>query len=664
MWMAFSIISGLLLIIVVMSLNIFWRKQAESRLKESENKYRNYIENSPNGVFVTDDKGKYMEVNTAACRLTGYSKNELLEMHVFDMINSGQREEGWRQFEKLLQTGYMRQEIQILKKNGTKAFLIMEAVQVEPDRYIGFSQDITERKKTEEVLKNRNELIEKILDNLPIGLAIHTIDTGEVVYINKACTDIYGWPKEDLATIDHFFMNVFSDEKNRNQMKERIFSDIRTKDPGKMRWEDIEITSRNGEKRIVTAINTPLYEQNLMISTVQDRTRTKQVEAKLRQAQKMQAIGTLAGGIAHDFNNILFPITGYTEMLLEDVEEGGEFHETLTKILKASDRAKDLVQQILDFRNTGEDQRMELKLQPLIKETIKLYIPSVPSRIKIKQNIDKTCGPVFADPSQVHQILTNLVSNALQAMEKKGELLEVALKEVVIESNDLAESLDLPVGKYARLTVSDTGHGMDRKIVKQIFDPYFTTRHAGDGTGMGLFLVYGIIQEYKGKITVYSEPGTGTRFHVYLPVMTYDTADIPVYDEEEPIPKGEGERILLVDDEATVTEMMTEMLKDIGYRPFPYVKSPLALDAFHHSPMDYDLVITDQAMPEISGAELIRKMREIRTRIPVILTTGFSEEITEDRAKEMGICAYIMKPVTKKTIARIIRDVLYSAKQP
>ena len=390
-------------------------------------------------------------------------------------------------------------------------------------------------------------------------------------------------------------------------------------------------------------------------------TEQKRLETQLIHSQKMQSIGTLAGGIAHDFNNILFPIMCLTEMTMDDVPEDSLARSNLAEVLKAANRAKDLVQQILTFSRQGEQERKLLRIQPIIKEVLKFLRGSLPSTIEINQNMDNECGAILSDPTQIHQVMMNLCTNAYHAMREKGGVLRVILTEVNIDSSDSGPNLDLNPGPYVRLSVSDTGHGMDRAVMERIFDPFFTTKDPGEGTGMGLSVVHGIIRSHGGNITVDSAPGEGATFHIYLPQID-TTAIAPETVSTGPLPRGK-ERILLVDDEEQVVNMVRQMLERLGYHVTARTSSVEALEAFRAQPEKFDLVITDQTMPNMTGAELTKKLIAIRPDIPAILCTGFSEVISEEKAREIGISEYVMKPVVMSDIAKTIRRLLDQDKE-
>jgi two-component system cell cycle sensor histidine kinase/response regulator CckA len=381
------------------------------------------------------------------------------------------------------------------------------------------------------------------------------------------------------------------------------------------------------------------------------------IERQLRQAQKMEAIGTLAGGIAHDFNNILAAIMGFTEMALRKVPEESPVRCDLEHIFKAGSRATDLVRQILTFSRPTELERKPMLVAPLVKETLKLLRSSLPTTIEIRQDvaIPPGGGVVLGDASQVHQVLMNLCTNAAHAMRAKGGILSVGLSEVEVDSSFVSMYPRMGVGPYVCLTVSDTGHGMDAAVMERVFEPYFTTKEAGEGTGLGLAVVQGIVRNCGGVVTVHSEPGQGTTFRVYLPRIGGEIAPEP--QPVEVLPAGD-ERILFVDDEDALVDLGKRMLNSLGYDVVAKTNSLEALETFRAQPDAFDLVITDMTMPAPTGMELAKELLSIRRDIPIILCTGFSELIDGKQAKEAGVRELVMKPYVLRNIATTIRDVL------
>jgi signal transduction histidine kinase/ActR/RegA family two-component response regulator len=392
-----------------------------------------------------------------------------------------------------------------------------------------------------------------------------------------------------------------------------------------------------------------------------DHKKRNELEDKLQQAQKMEAIGTLAGGIAHDFNNILTPIIGYTQLVQENLPAKSKAKGQLVKVLKAADRAKELVQQILTFSHqTTDHEHRPLKVHLIVKEALKLLRASIPTSIEIKQTIAQDCKDVLADPTQIHQIIMNLCTNAYHAMREKGGILAVSLSEIEIAPADHPASLQWVAGTYIRLVVSDSGHGIPPEILPNIFTPYFTTKKLGEGTGMGLALVHGIIKSHRGNITVYSEPEKGTTFNVYLPCL--EVAPTPIETQSPELSIGGNERILVVDDEEVIVTLQKQMLESLGYHVTTLTSSTDTFTTFQSHPHKYDLLITDMAMPDLTGIELARKIKAIKPDFPIILCTGFSELINGEKASTFGISGYLMKPVMKQDLNFTIREVLDTGK--
>ena len=377
---------------------------------------------------------------------------------------------------------------------------------------------------------------------------------------------------------------------------------------------------------------------------------------QLEQTQRMESIGVLAGGIAHDFNNILFPIIGNAEMLIDDVSEHSPTNKKIKQILKAATRAQGLVQQILAFSRQQVGETAQIQLQPIISEVMKLLRSSLPSTITFSQDLSEKPCLTLADPTHIHQIIMNLSTNAFHAMQESGGNMHVSLKEVTIHPNDNIGTFDLLPGKYSKLSVRDTGHGIQKHIQERIFDPYFTTKEKDKGTGLGLAVVHGIVKSYKGCISISSEIGKGSQFDIYLPVCNGESYEISAKTTGI-APRG-TEHVLLVDDEEPILILLNEMLHRLGYQVTSRSNSLEALNVFISHPDLFDLVITDMTMPYLTGIQLARKMMDIRPDIPVILCTGFSELITEYNAKQLGIRKLILKPVIRMDLAKTIRNVL------
>ena len=381
----------------------------------------------------------------------------------------------------------------------------------------------------------------------------------------------------------------------------------------------------------------------------------EELESQLRQAQKMEAVGTLAGGIAHDFNNILAAILGYTELALMDVPQGAQLHENLAEIRKAGMRAKDLVQQILAFSRKAEERKRPIRLAPIIKEALKMLRASIPVTVDIRSRLDIEEDTVLADPTQIHQIMMNLCTNAAHAMENGG-ILDVSLKGFHQGEGMESAFAALPPGDYLHMRVSDTGRGIPPELLEKIFDPYFTTKDKGSGTGLGLAVVHGIVTSLGGAMFVQSEMGKGSTFDIVLPKAATGTSDL--LSEENREPAYGNERILFVDDEESVIRVGRQMLERLGYTVTAFSNPLEALKVFKDAPDAFDLIVTDMTMPDMTGDRFASEVMTVRPDAPVILCTGYSERITEDEAEKMGIKAFAMKPLAIRELAATVRRVL------
>jgi len=383
------------------------------------------------------------------------------------------------------------------------------------------------------------------------------------------------------------------------------------------------------------------------------------LETQLRQSQKMEAIGTLAGGIAHDFNNILSIILGNTEMVRAAIPEQHEARDNLDKVLTASNRAKEMINQLLSFTRKTESERIPLELKTIVSESLKLLRASLPAKIVIRTNLPDGSFVVRGDSTQIHQIMINLCTNAAHALDTTGGVLEVSLDDVLLDSEKAARHC-LEPGPYVSMTVSDTGHGIDPSIRDRIFDPYFTTKGAGEGTGMGLAVVHGIVKNHGGAIDVFSEPHIKTEFRVLLPIVDAEAVQTQQASDEA-LPTGR-ERILLVDDEEMVADIVSQMVSKLGYRVDASTDSVAALETFRKYPDRYDLVITDMTMPNLTGKQLAKEMRQLRSNIPIIVCSGIREDFDSGDTAGNGVTEFAMKPLSMQQLALLIRKVLDEGK--
>ncbi len=505
-----------------------------------------------------------------------------------------------------------------------------------------------------------------LLENIPIPVFSKDTD-GRYLVCNSAYKDFFGKTSEQIIAADAFALHPPELAQFYHDKDDELYL------TGQAQAYETKLLNGRGELRDGIVHKALLTDGNGIttglvgaILDITERNRAeedkKKLQSQLMQAQKMEAIGTLAGGIAHDFNNILGAILGYAEMVREDSPDGSATAHDLDQILQAGHRAKDLVKQILAFSRQAEAERIRLQPATIIKETVKLLRASLPTTITILPAIDPGTLPILADPIQLHQLIMNLCTNAFHAMEEHGGTLSISLSNVQPAEQKTADESGNQGAHCIRLSIRDTGTGIAPEIREKIFDPYFTTKETGKGTGMGLAIAHGIVTSYGGTITFDSEPGQGTTFHVTLPALIEMDHFPPPPSTSEMRPPLGAEHILFVDDEKILVDMTRTMLERLGYHVTVRNSSLQALTTFAKQPYAYDLVITDQTMPGMTGIDLARRMLQLRPNLPIILCTGYSSLITEDKAKAAGIKGLTMKPIAKGDIAKLIRKVLGKGK--
>jgi len=516
-----------------------------------------------------------------------------------------------------------------------------------------------ERKRRDEELKKSEEKFRDLINFSPDPIAI--TQDGHYRQINPAFTALFGPKQQDLGSgLDSL---EFIQDKDKDLVLKRHKDRLDGKEVSQT--YRIDFIDKEG-KEIPCETSSVVIPYNgrpavlVIIRDITDRVEAEQekerLQTQLYQAQRMEALGTLAGGIAHDFNNILYGIIGYAEIAIHhQIAEGHPARLSLDEILNASGRATDLVEQILTFSRKKTQERVKFQLSTVIKEALKLLRATIPASIEIKEKITAASDSLLADPSEIHQVLMNLCTNANHAMRDKGGVLEICLEEKMIPIQDVIFYPDLEPGPYLILTINDTGHGMDASIRERIFEPYFTTKPTGEGTGLGLSVVHGIVKSCGGTITVESEPGKGSSFKVFLPHI--EKVDLQEPESLDSIPGG-NERILFLDNEESLLKMGKQMLESLGYKVFLESSSIKALEAFKSDPGKYDLVISGLTMPEMSGDKLAEELIRLKPGIPIILCTGYSELITEEKTRQIGVRAFLTKPVAMRKMAETVRMAL------
>nr|HOO46048.1 ATP-binding protein [Deltaproteobacteria bacterium] len=501
-------------------------------------------------------------------------------------------------------------------------------------------------------------LYSRLVTTIP-DFIIQTSDDGTIVFVNDHALELSGYSREELvgSSMLTFIAPEDLDRAIENNLLRRSKwlgpqeYDLIMKDGRRISFEINGDTLRNPD-------GTPSGSVYLCRDITQRKLAEQEMakfQARLIQAQKMESIGTLAGGIAHDFNNILSSVLGYAELARMKNDGGESIQEDIKQIIKAGIRARDLVKQILAFSRQSEIKKEAITITPIVKEAIKLLRASLPSTIEIRQNITAPAATVLADPTQMHQIVMNLSTNAAHAMKDKGGVLMVDIHEVLLDMDSVQRYPGFEPGRYLLMSVSDTGTGIPENTIGKIFDPFFTTKDRGEGTGMGLSVVHGIIKEMGGSITVYSEPGIGTTFHILLPIVGSGT--VQVEDEGTALKRGSG-RILFVDDEVGILESGRKILERLGYSVAVFASPMEALGVFRKDTGAFDLVLTDLTMPKMTGIELSGLIHETRPDIPIVLCTGFGSLIPEERMRQVGIHAMVMKPMIVSELADVVSRTL------
>ncbi len=507
-------------------------------------------------------------------------------------------------------------------------------------------------------IKERERQLATLMSNLP-GLVYRLTfsECRQMLFVSEGARQLIGLSNPQVSEKNERCFNDLIHCEDRLRVWQQIKEDVTRKKSYHVTYrivteaEEIKWVSDNGQG-VYDSKNIPIALEGF----ISDVTEGKKMEEQLRQIQKMEAIGVLAGGIAHDFNNLLSPILGYAEIIRDDLPPEHSCHFDLNQIIDAAHRAKKLVNQILTFGRRTEQERCPIQIHSIINEGLELLRASIPTDITICKEI-QPCGHVLADPAQIQQVVMNLCTNAYQAMREKGDRLDVVVQEITIDSETMIPDIRLTPGTYLMLEVKDNGNGMDKYTQTRIFDPYFTTKREGEGTGLGLAVVHGIVKRHEGEITVKSKLGEGTRFRVYFPILALEAADDTAADFSGPLPGG-SEKILVVDDESAILGMYQKMFTHLGYDVITFGNSAESLRYFEKNSGSVDLVVCDMTMPGLNGAELSKKMLQIRKDLPIIMCTGYSEQINDENAKAIGIRKFVMKPIVKGELALVVRDVL------
>jgi PAS domain S-box-containing protein len=624
------------------------RREMEASLRESEERYRLLASLSFEGIAIHEN-GRILDANQRLANMLGITVDELAGRGLVGFAAHDSRSAAIHD----LVLGLVDTcEATLTRQDGTTFIAHLttkDTVYRGHRRKFVAVRDVTERRAAEE---ERMRLATAVEQTAEMVVVMST--DGTVKYVNPAFERMTGYPRDEILGRKPGQIGENADDRDR----ERDVWNIISRDEV---WSGrLAHRRKDGTRFDVEMTVSPVRDESgrtvNYVAVMRDVSEVTRLESQLRQSQKMEAIGTLAGGIAHDFNNTLYAILGFTELAMSKIPKENKAYGCLEHVRRAGTRASELVNQILTFSRQKEQVRESLRFQDVVNDALALLRRTIPSTIEIRSQIDAACRPVHGDRTQLDQVIVNLCTNAYQAMREKGGLLEVELAETEIAREMVDENPNLQPGSYLRLVVRDSGPGMDQAIRERVFEPYFTTKPVREGTGMGLAIVHGVVAAMGGEIRVESEPGQGATFEVLLPVVGEKSA------EGRSRAGGAGglagtERVLFVDDEEAIIQLGRMSLEAFGYRVTTFTDSVEALAAFREDPGAFDVVVTDETMPQMTGHEMARRMLRLQPELPIILCTGFSETINEERAKEEGIREYILKPVAMDTLAKAIRQV-------
>lgn len=631
------------------------RKKTERSLIINQHNMRGILDATLETIVLIDRQGMIAAANKTASLRLGVGIKDLVGSCVYDYFPADVAEDRKQKWEKVFAEGgpLFFEDSRDGRTYAQSAYPVFGNNNDHVEHVVLFASDITKRKQAEKDSHENEVRYRQLFEMESDAIFLIDSDTGKILEVNHAATAIYGYSRDEFLKMNHTDVSAEPNETRKAALGGKTAIPIRYHKKKDGTVFPVEITATHlvwkDHNAHIAAIRDITFR-------IQEQEKRIELEKRLNQSHKMEAIGTLAGGIAHDLNNILSVIIGNTELAIFDLPKWSSAQENLKGVRDATLRARDLIKQILLFAHQKEEPISNIRVEPIVKESLKMLRSSIPTTVHMKDQIKGNLPSIYSNPSQIQQIIINLCTNAAQAMEDEGGTINFSLDGFDLELPLGTVTGTIPAGRYLRLKVADSGPGIPKQNHERIFEPFFTTKSVGEGTGLGLSVVHGIVKALKGGMIMESENGQGTTFTIYVPA--FENAMIEEVREENTLyPKG-TERILFVDDEPMILKLGKQMLEHLGYQVKTQSSGTDAMECFKTDPNRFDLVLTDMTMPGMRGDKLAMEILSIRPDIPIVLCTGYNKQISEEKAKETGIQAFLMKPLTQRELANTVRRVL------